>query len=93
MFTRRNVSIPKKLAHVPMTDAAKYPIPAKLNLLIVALQLITLAGIFYATSRADAWWQLLLLWVAMAIVGNSVYSVIHEAEHRILHPNPRVNDA
>ena len=76
-----------------MTDAAKYPIPAQLNLLIVVLQLIALAGIFYATSLSDAWWQLLLLWGAMAIVGNSVYSVIHESEHRILHPNPRVNDA
>ena len=70
----------------------RYPIPAKLNLLIIIAQLTALFAIFYGTSLATSWWQLLLLAGAMAIVGNSVYSIIHEAEHRMLHPNAFVND-
>ena len=76
----------------PAADDAQYPIPARLNLLIIALQLSAVAAIFYATSQADTWWQLALLAVAMGIVGNSIYSIIHEAEHRMLHPNAWIND-
>lgn len=73
-------------------DDAQFPIPRRANLAIIGLQLIAVAVIFYGTSRATAWWHLALLAGAMAIVGNSIYSIIHEAEHRMLHPNPRVND-
>ncbi len=73
--------------------STQYPIPTRLNLLIIAAQLMATAAVFYAASRAQAWWQLGLLSLAFAIVGNSIYAVIHEAHHRILHPNPRVNDA
>ncbi|MCA9072385.1 MAG: fatty acid desaturase [Planctomycetaceae bacterium] len=70
----------------------EYPIPAKWNLVIIACQLLGMFGIFYGAAFATMWWQLLLLATAFAIVGNSAYSVIHEAEHRMLHPNARVND-
>jgi fatty acid desaturase len=70
-----------------------YPVPTRLNLAIIAVQLSALGAIFLATARATAWWQLLLLASAMAVVGNSIYSIIHEAEHRMLHPNGRINDA
>jgi fatty acid desaturase len=78
-----------------MTQVAhteEFPIPGRLNLLIVAVQLTALIGIFYGASRAAAPLPIALLALAMAVVGNSIYSVIHEAEHRMLHPNPRVND-
>ena len=73
-------------------DESQYPIPAKLNLLIIACQLGAMFAIFYGAAAASTWWQLALLAAAFGIVGNSVYSIIHEAEHRILHPNPVVND-
>ncbi len=72
--------------------AEAYPIPAKLNLAIVAAQLASLAAIFAATARATSLWQLLALAAVMGIVGNSIYSIIHEAEHRMLHPTKWVND-
>jgi len=68
------------------------PIPARLNLLVIALQLAAMFAVFYAISVATAWWHIALLGAAFGIVGNSVYSIIHEAEHRMLHPNARVND-
>jgi fatty acid desaturase len=69
-----------------------FPIPQLLNLLIIAGQLAAMFAIFYGASIASAWLQVVLLAAAFAIVGNSVYSIIHEAEHRMLHSNPRVND-
>lgn len=75
-----------------VSENAKFPIPGRLNLLIVGVQLVALAAIFYGAAAATTWWQLLLLWGAMAVVGNSIYSIVHEAEHRLLHPNPYVND-
>ena len=70
-----------------------YPIPARLNLLIIAGQLLAFGWIVYGTSLASTWWHLLALATTFAIVGNSIYSIIHEAEHGMLHPNRRINDA
>lgn len=70
----------------------QYPIPARRNLLIVFCQLAALFAVFHGARTATDWWHLVLLAIGMGIVGNSVYSVIHEAQHRMLHPHPRVND-
>lgn len=75
---------------IPSSD---YPIPAKLNLAIVVVQLSAFGVIFWTASQADVWWHVVLLSCAFTIVGNSIYSMIHEAEHGILHPDRRVNDA
>ena len=61
-----------------------FAIPQRLNLLIVALQLLAFAAIVYGTSRATGWWQIAALAAAFAVVGNSIYSTIHEAEHGML---------
>jgi len=70
----------------------RHPIPAVRNLLIIAVQLAATFSIFYAAACATAIWQVFLLAAAFGIVGNSIYSVIHEAEHRMLYPGRRVND-
>lgn len=77
---------------VDSIHAKAYPIPTRINLAIAAGQVVAMMLIFYGASLATTTWQVLLLAIAFAIVGNSVYSIIHEAEHRMLHPNPRVND-
>ncbi len=69
-----------------------YRIPALLNVLILILQIGAFASIVYFTSVSDRWWQVISLTIAMAIVGNSIYSSIHEAEHGMLHPHRIVND-
>jgi fatty acid desaturase len=68
-------------------------IPGRLNLLIAALQLLAAGTIFALTGVADAWWHLALLALAFAVVGNSIYALMHEAEHRLFHPNRSVNEA
>lgn len=72
---------------------SEYPIPWRLNLSIVFVQLTAFGIVFYFASSAEQWWQVLLLAAVFAILGNSIYSIIHEAEHGILHPNRRVNDS
>lgn len=69
-----------------------HALPWRLNLLIAGLLLLALTGILWTTSQAERWWQLGLLALAMGIVGNAIYSLIHEAEHRLLLPHPLCND-
>lgn len=71
---------------------ADFPIPSRLNLFIAAAQVAAMLLIFYGASQASSALQVFLLALAAAVVGNSIYSIIHEAEHRMLHRNRRVND-
>ena len=71
----------------------RYPIPTRRNLVIVCCLLLAAGTVFWLTAQAAAWWHVALLALAFALIGNSIYSVVHEAEHGILHPNRRVNDA
>jgi len=75
-----------------MTNRKVYPIPTRLNLLIVCGQIVCFFAVMLATSLATQWWQIGFLFVTFAILGNSIYSIVHEAEHGMLHPNSTVND-
>ena len=68
------------------------PIPGRLNGAIMLAQLLALAACFYAVARIESWWALALLSVGFGVLMNSVYSVIHEAEHAMLFRNRRWND-
>jgi fatty acid desaturase len=70
-----------------------FPIPWRLNLVIAVLQVTAAFSIFGFTAAASQWWHLLLLALAFAIVGNSIYTMMHEAEHGMLAPSRRLNDA
>ncbi len=73
-----------------MTTA--YPIPAALNLTIIAAQVASALLLFRLTAAASELWQLGLLALGFAVVGNSIYAMMHEAEHGILLPARRWND-
>jgi fatty acid desaturase len=70
-----------------------FPIPARLNLAIAAAQLAAMLAILWAAGRATGWWTVAALALGYAIVMNSTYAMLHEAEHGILHPRRAVNDA
>lgn len=71
---------------------ASHSIPWRLNLLIAAIQLAATAAIYWLTAQADTWWHIALLAVAFAVLGNSIYALMHEAEHGVLLPSRRWND-
>jgi fatty acid desaturase len=75
-------SVPKALA-----------IPARLNLLIAAAQLVILPLLLVASRGVAAWPWMVVLAIAYALAMNSAYLMLHEAEHGLLHPNRRLNDA
>ena len=67
-------------------------IPARLNLGIILAQLAAIAVCCYAAAGVRKGWGLAGLALAFGVVMNSVYSIIHEAEHAMLFPNRLWND-
>src|SRR5438477_5891068 len=75
------------------TPPRQHPIPGLLNALILIGQLTALAASFYAASHLRGLWPLAGLALAFGLLMNSVYSIIHEAEHAILFSHRRINEA
>jgi fatty acid desaturase len=70
----------------------RFPIPGRLNLAIGATQVAVLLGLDWLAGRLDLRWCVLVLAPLYGIVMNSTYSLIHEAEHNLFHPDRRVNE-
>jgi fatty acid desaturase len=68
------------------------PIPQRANSLVIFVQLIALFACYVAAARTRHAWQTALVALLFGIAMNSVYSVIHEAEHAMLFNNRRIND-
>jgi len=82
---------PERPASAATADA--HPIPGRLNLAIMVAQLAALAACFFAAARISGAGHIALLCLGFSLLMNSVYSVIHEAEHGMLFPNRRANEA
>src|SRR5438552_3729835 len=67
-------------------------IPSRANAIIAIAQIAAITTLLVASRHARGW-TLALFALAFAIVMNSVYSIIHEAEHGILFHDRRANDA
>src|SRR3989440_1178152 len=67
-------------------------IPSRANVVIIVAQLAAIAALLFEARHARGW-MLALFAAVFAIVMNSVYSIIHEAEHGILFYDRRANDA
>lgn len=74
------------------TESLPASIPSTLNFFIILAQLAAILGCCYAAAHVKGIWWLLLLALGFGILMNSVYSIIHEAEHAILFYNRRWND-
>lgn len=70
-----------------------HPIPGGLNACIMAAQLAGIAACMLTARTVHSVTGMLLLATAFGILMNSVYAVIHEAEHRMLFENRRLNEA
>jgi fatty acid desaturase len=69
-----------------------HAIPNRLNLVILCAQLAAVGGCMYAAAEVPRGWGLAGLALGFGIVMNSVYSIIHEAEHAMLFSHRRWND-
>lgn len=68
-------------------------VPARLNVLLCAAAPAAAAALLWAASHARSWAALAAAAVLFAFVNNTVFALLHEAVHGILHPDRRVNDA
>jgi len=73
-------------------DSRARPIPGRLNLLITVGQLVLLVGLLLVAGRLTFWPWVPVLALAYALVMNSAYLMLHEAEHGLLHPNRTINE-
>ncbi len=71
----------------------KNRIPARLNLAVAAAQLAVMLTLLWAAGQVAAWWAVGLLALGYGVAMNSGYAMLHEAEHGMLHPSRRLNDA
>ena len=78
----------------PLMSAPTPPaaIPGRANAVIIVGQLTAMAACLLLAARVQGGWALAGLAVAFGVVMNSVYSIIHEAEHAMLFANRRWND-
>ncbi len=76
----------------PRANRHRHPIPSTLNVAIVIVQLLAVCICIYFVQHVQSWVQLVLLALAFGIVMNSVYAIIHEAEHGILFRNRLANE-
>jgi fatty acid desaturase len=60
------------------------PIPQRLNAAIVMLQLASIFACFFVASRVDRPWHVAGIAIIFGILMNSVYSIVHEAQHAML---------
>lgn len=72
---------------------AEFHLPGRLNLAIATVQLAVLLGLLAAAGAVSSPWALAGLAVGYALMMNSTYAMLHEAEHGLLHPNRKLNDA
>lgn len=71
---------------------AGFAIPARLNLAIAAAQLAGLLALLLIAGRVAFWPWVPLLAIGYALLMNSAYLMLHEAEHGLLHPHRPTND-
>jgi len=88
------ISIARVMTRNPQiaTTNGPFRIPTVANLIIIGLQLTAIGACFFMASQVGSWWGLGLLAIAFGMVMNSVYSIIHEAEHAMLFDNRFWND-
>ncbi len=68
-------------------------IPGTLNLILLAGAICTAAALLSLASHAASPWTVLAAAVMFSYINNTVFSLLHESVHGILHDNRRINEA
>jgi fatty acid desaturase len=68
------------------------PIPSAMNATVIAIQITCVFACFWSAAFVSNWWAMAAIAVAFGVLMNSVYSIIHEAEHAMLFESRRLNE-
>lgn len=77
---------------IPKRDGSSYPIPARLNLSLAAVQLTTALGLLAAASHTSNRAVVALIALAFAFVMQMGFCLAHEAVHGKLHRSKKINE-
>ena len=72
--------------------ALKQSIPGKLNLVIAVLAGAGCLALITAACRTQSYWMLAGYALLFSYLNNTIFALLHEAEHKILHPDEAVNE-
>ncbi|MDH4048544.1 MAG: fatty acid desaturase [Gammaproteobacteria bacterium] len=67
-------------------------IPGVLNSVLLCLASAVAAALLWCASHMDSWPAVLAAAVAFSFVNNTLFSLLHEGTHGVLHQNKRIND-
>lgn len=70
---------------------ARLPIPGRLNLTILAVAATISCGALYAAAIAASWVGVVVAAVVFSFSTHTLFALLHEAVHGVLHPNKAVN--
>ena len=73
-------------------DTLSYPVPGRLNIALLVLSGAGASACLWLASHAGSWPLIVLSAVVFSFVNNTMFSLLHEATHGILHPNRTAND-
>jgi fatty acid desaturase len=76
-----------------MTDRQADPIPGRLNVALALTAAAVALALLWVATHAGSWPPRLAAALLFSFVGNTIFSLLHEAVHGIFHPNRRVNEA
>ncbi|QMU28168.1 fatty acid desaturase [Adhaeribacter radiodurans] len=68
-----------------------YKIPVKTNIILTAVCTVSYFSLLWKASHATHLGWVIMYGIMFAFIMVPVYSLIHEAEHNILHPNEKMN--
>jgi len=72
--------------------SSDHPIPARLNLTLSVLSVCGCLALLVWASHATPLWQRALAVGLFALLGNTVFALLHESVHRTLHPKIWLNE-
>ncbi len=78
---------------IPRRKDRRYPIPGRLNLLLMSVQMMGALAILTVASRTNNFYLLTASAISFAFIMQMGFCLAHEAVHRKLHRNPRLNVA
>lgn len=72
-------------------STATYPVPGRRNLALLVAASLACVCLLWAASRAESLWMLGAAALAFSFTANTMFALLHEAVHGVLHDNAFVN--
>ena len=74
-----------------MSERSAYAIPGRLNLALLTLASAASAGLLAVAAHAPQLWMVIAAALAFSYTANTLFCLMHEGVHGILHPDPLIN--